>query len=125
MEQEPVRLGRLSKALEKALGVDFGEDVFVYVSEEALRLFASRWADSYLRKLEEASNILRYPLYAAYDEKRQRLYLLKEYVTAEGFKKAALEIAREGQWQLKDIFGLSPEKGKELGALFPIVPVIR
>ena len=49
--------------------VDFGEDVFVYVSEEALRLFASRWADSYLRKLEEASNILRYPLYAAYDEK--------------------------------------------------------
>jgi hypothetical protein len=125
MEQEPVRLGRLSKALEKALGVDFGEDVFVYVSEEELRCLAKRWAESYLLKLEEAAKIIRCPLYAAYDGKNQRLYLLKEYVTSEGFKKAALEIVREGQWHLKRIFGLTPEKEKELALGLTIIPIIK
>ncbi len=125
MDQEPVRLSRLSKALEKTVGVDFGADVFVYLSEEDLRHMSELWASSYLLKIEEASKIIRSPLYAAYDGKSHKLYLIKEYVTAEGFKKVALEIAKEGQWHLKKIYGLTPEKAKELGALAQILPVMK
>ena len=38
MDKDPVRIGRINIKVEKALGYDFGENIFCYISEEKLKM---------------------------------------------------------------------------------------
>ena len=43
MENESVKLGRINRAVEKALGVDLGENVWIYMDEGDLDKMAATW----------------------------------------------------------------------------------
>ena len=80
MNNDPVRIGRISARVEKALGHDFGENIFCYITEAQLREFSTRWPEGYLKKVEEASRIMKEPQYVGIDEKSGLLYYVKEYL---------------------------------------------
>lgn len=114
MNHEPVRLGRLSRAIENALGVPFEGDVFVYILAADVDEMAKEWPQVYLKRLEEASMIIRHCDYASYLKEKETLYLIREYLKDGIFTKVALELVHAGQWHLKGIFALNNEKTKEL-----------
>ena len=111
MDKDPVRIGRINIKVEKALGYDFGENIFCYISEEKLREFASRWPSGYLKKVEESAHIMKNPLYVGIDTKNKRLYYIKEYlVNNSSFKKACLVLSFAKQLNLEDIILLDEKK---------------
>jgi hypothetical protein len=103
MNEEPVRLGRISRGMEKALGKDFGDDIWIYVTGGDLDRLASHWPTNYLARLEECGRILKNPDYLAYAEKEELLYFIKEYFKDNLFKKVVVILKNEKQWHLKEL----------------------
>jgi hypothetical protein len=120
MDNEPVRLGRLNRAIEKAVESDLGPDVAVYVQNAELDSFASKWPEAYLTKLNEAGKILKDPDYAAYSPKKKTLFLIKEYLKDGEFRKVVLELEKENAWDLKLIYALTSEKAQEINSDSPL-----
>jgi hypothetical protein len=116
MDNEPVKLGRINHAIEKAVAEDLGPDVAVYVQIAELDCFAAQWPQAYLTRLNEAGKILKDPDYAAYSPKKKTLFLIKEYLKDGEFRKVVLELARENAWDLKLIYALTSEKAHEINA---------
>jgi hypothetical protein len=114
MDKEPVKLGRINRAVEKALNEDFGEEVWIYLLAEDLDKMASKWPTIYLSRISEAAKIIKSPDYAGYVEKKQTLYFIKEYLKDGRFQKVALSLVKEGQWHLKELFALNEEKSEEI-----------
>lgn len=115
MTKEPVRIGRINAKTEKALEIDLKENIFCYITEARLREFVNKWPKDYLRKLEEASNIIKEPLYAGIDEENKLLYLIKDYIVkGKSFKKAGLVMSFKGQLQIQDIISFDDKKLEEL-----------
>jgi hypothetical protein len=114
MDQEPVKLGRINRAVEKALKEDFGEEVWIYLLAEDLDKMASKWPSVYLSRISEASKIIKSPDYAAYLPKENTLYFIKEYLRDGHFQKVALAVKKEGQWHLKELYALKEEESKRL-----------
>jgi hypothetical protein len=114
MDQEPVKLGRINRAVEKALKEDFGEEVWIYLLAEDLDKMASKWPTIYLSRISEASKIIKTPDYAAYLEKEDTLYFIKEYLKDGHFQKVALSVKKEGQWHLKELFTLKDDESVRL-----------
>jgi len=103
MNEQPVRLGRISRNVEKAVGKDFGADIWVYVRNEELDHLARSWPTSYLTRLEESGRIIKNPDYVAYDEKKKILYFIKEYFHEGIFKKVVLSLQDDIQWHFLDL----------------------
>lgn len=111
MDHEALKLGRISKPMETAIKENFGDNIFIYVSEEKLSLFATRWPNDYLKKVEEISRIIKKAHYIAYDENKKNLYLIDEYIVKCGFQKVVLELHQEKEgWFVEDIVSLSDKK---------------
>jgi hypothetical protein len=114
MENEAVKLGRINRAVEKALGVDLGNDVWIYMDEEDLDKMVAKWPSAYLARLEEASKIIKTPDYAAYSPSKKTLFLIKEYLRDGEFSKVALEIEKDKDWHLKLIYVLNALRTQEI-----------
>ena len=114
METESLKIGRVSRKVEKAVGHEFGTDVSVYIPGEELDELARKWPDNYLGRVEEMGRIIAAPDYASYSAKRKTLFLIKEYLRNGEFRKVALEIMDEGKLSLHLIYALSGLKTKEI-----------
>ncbi|MCQ2800134.1 MAG: hypothetical protein MJ228_05235 [Bacilli bacterium] len=111
MNKDPVKVGRINARIEKALGYNFGENIFCFITEDKLREFSVRYPDKYLKKVEEATNIMKEPLYVGIDEEKKRLYFIKEYlVKNQFFKKACLILDFSKQLTLTDIIPFDEQK---------------
>jgi hypothetical protein len=120
MDNENVKLGRINRAVEKALEQDFGDDVWIYMAAKDVDAMAAKWPSVYLSRLSEAARIIKHPDYASYAPKKKTLYLIKEYFKEGEFSKVALEITNEAGWYLKIIYALNPLKIKEIDEEAPI-----
>ncbi|MFA6620613.1 MAG: hypothetical protein WCS90_05755 [Bacilli bacterium] len=114
MDKESVKLGRINRAVEKALGVDLGEDIWISMDAADLDKMAAKWPNVYLSRLEEASKIIKTPDYAAYSAAKKTLFLIKEYLRNGEFSKVVLEIEKDKGWHLKVISVLNALKTQEI-----------
>lgn len=111
MTKDPVKIGRVDARIEKVLHYNFGENIFCYISEDKLRELSSRWPDKYLKKVEEATHIMKEPLYVGIDEANKKLYYIREYlIKNQFFRKACLIIDFSSQLRLCDIIPLDENK---------------
>lgn len=111
MNKDPVKIGRVNARIEKVLNFNFGENIFCYVTEEKLRELSERWPDKYLKKVEEATKIMKEPLYVGIDTTNKKLYYVKEYlVKNQFFRKACLILDYSRQLTLNDIIPLDEQK---------------
>ncbi|MCI1244351.1 MAG: hypothetical protein LKG11_00095 [Bacilli bacterium] len=123
MGSESLKIGRVSRKIEKAVGHEFGDDVGVYLSNEELDAFARKWPKTYLGRIEEMGRIIAKPDYAAYCVKKRVLFLIKEYLKEGAFRKVAMEIGDEGKLSMRLIYNLSDLKAKEIASETPISKV--
>jgi hypothetical protein len=84
-----------SSGRKSALGKIFGEEVWIYLLAEDLDKMASKWPTIYLSRISEASKIIKTPDYAAYLEKENTLYFIKEYLKDGDFQKVALSVKKD------------------------------
>lgn len=120
MEETSLKIGRVNRKIEKAVGHEFGKDVAVYLSNGALDELASKWPDVYLGRIEEMGRIISSPDYASYCAKRKTLFLIKEYLRNGEFRKVVMEIEDEGRLAMKMVYNLTESKAKEIAAENPI-----
>jgi hypothetical protein len=125
MENESVKLGRINRYVEKAIEENFEGDVTIYMEEKDVDELARRAPDDYLRRLSEASRIIKNPDYVSYSKPRRTLFLIREYLNDGEFKKVVLEIVDEGKWKFHLMYALSALQAKELDASFGIKRIKR
>lgn len=104
-----IKLGRVSKSIERSLSYSFPGDVFVYMSGNNLDKFAFEFPRDYLRRLEVAKDILSRPHYAAYDEKEETIYLFRTYYKNGVFKTYVIKIKREECWKFLSFANVSED----------------
>lgn len=75
-----IRLGKISKRIEKSLSLSLTSEVGVYVDESFLDSLAKTYPDRYLEILENiGKEILKSPDFAAFNQKEEEFHLLKIY----------------------------------------------
>lgn len=114
MNEDPVKLGRISTRLEKGAKQNFGDSIWVYVGSKELDELAEKCPAGYLARLSEAGKIIKDPDYLSYQEAGKTLYLIKEYLQGGQFRKVVLELHQEGQWYFKGLYSLSQDKADSL-----------
>lgn len=104
MENESLKLGRVSKNIERTLDVAIPGDVFVYIQGERLNSFAYAHPKDYLKRLEVVKDILSRPHFAAYEDEERIIYLFRTYYKNGVFSTYCLQIAYEDSLRFLDLF---------------------
>lgn len=106
----PLKLGRISRKVEKALGLSLVCDVNIYLPQPQLDQLAASRPHDYLKRLDEISGICRDPDYVRYDESNDTFIYLKEYIKDGVFLKVAVDLTHEGdpkRWVFGKMYVLS------------------
>ncbi len=117
-EVSSLKLGRVSKNVERALSTALAGDVFVYIKEENLNAFAVKYPSDYLRRMAVIKDIITHPHYAAYIKEEEKIYLFRTYYKNGVFKTFALTIKKDDCWNF-----LSLEKTSSKCPLSPALLV--
>ena len=124
MTKDPVKIGRINTRIEKAIDYDFGDNIFCYITEDTLREFVAKWPKDYLRKVEEASNIIKDPHYVGIDEEGRLLYFIKDYLVKNRcFRKACIIMDFSRQLNLRNIISFDDKKMVELAKTTKFYPI--
>lgn len=127
MDHESLKIGRLSRAVEKALPLSPSEgDVNIYMDKKSLNQLANEKPDGYLRRIEEISNIIKHPHYVRFDEANDNLLYMREYIINGSFVKIGVFLKHAGRpklWRFSRFSILSPEELKRLQLEAPFRPL--
>ena len=93
---EPLKVGRIPIAVERALNLHLASNVSVYMSEERISTLASEKPKGYLTIIEETSSILHNPDFVCYNKEAEQFLFVKSYVTAKGFRFVGLGVTHVG-----------------------------
>lgn len=112
---EPIKLGRIPKNVERSLDTSFPIQPFVYIDESGANELARKKPDTYLKIVENVSILIKDPDFGGYDEKEKSLYLFRDYITKDGFRKAGVKLKIEKEeWKLVELFASSDERVKSI-----------
>ena len=120
MEEVTLKIGRINRRIEKAIGHEFDTDVAVYLSNATLDEMADKWPTTYLGRVEEMGRIVASPDYASYSSEGKRLYLIKEYLRAGRFCQVVMEIEEKGPLFLRSLSNLTEAACQKIDQESPI-----
>ena len=120
MEEITLKIGRINRRIEKALGHEFGSDVSVYLTNVTLDEMAAKWPTTYLSRVEEMGKIVASPDYVSYSPTGKRLYLIKEYLRAGRFCQVVMEIEEEKKLFLRNLTNLTEATCQRINQESPI-----
>lgn len=96
MNEEPLRIGKIKKAVEERLEIDIGDDHYVYMLSEALDAFAKAYPETYLAKLEGLREVLSHPDFIHYEDKA--IILDRFYCNKGKYSIVRLRIEKHQKW---------------------------
>ena len=79
MDNEPLRIGRITRSAEKSLGISLTGSVLIYMEGEALDRLAAKRPDDYLSYIQELESILKEPDFVAFDQENERMVFTRGY----------------------------------------------
>ncbi len=79
VEEEPLRIGKIKKKVERTLGFSFPGDRSLLVSQTYLDELARRKPDAYLAYIEEASSIVSDPDFVSFEIEKETLTYYRTY----------------------------------------------
>lgn len=112
-----IKLGRINRACEKALGLSLVSDVNVYMGSLELDQLAASRPNDYLQTIEEIGTIIKKPDYIRYDENKDEFIFLREYIQNGSFVKVAVRLSHIGcpkKWQFKKMHCLGLDEAHAL-----------
>lgn len=95
MKESNLKLGRISRGVERSLGIALTSSVIVTMEEECLNGLAKDHPDAYLRVLSEIGAILRQPDFVGFDEENERFVYIRFYAKKTQFRLVAVEIIHQ------------------------------
>lgn len=120
MEENGIRLGRITSEAEKTLGISFTSDVGIYADQVSLDRMARAHPDSYLSLLEKAKKVIRTPDFVRSIDK-DSIELAQIQYAGEEFIPYVVLIEREGTpgfWYLKRLYRFDRGGRDKKGPLF-------
>jgi len=124
--KEPIKLGRINKACEKALGLSLTSEVAVYMEEDDLNRLAIARPHDYLKTLEEIGAIIKRPDYVRFEKDKEEITYLKEYLQEGAFVKVAVCLSHCGtpkRWRFVKMYRLQDERARQLNSVSLFVRV--
>lgn len=106
-EDDAILLGRINRAVEKALSISLASDVHVYCLNSDLDKLASAYPTRYLAIIEQLREaVFKHPDFAYFEEKTRTFYLAELYFQKGRFVPVIAKIVPEGKpsrWCFKEI----------------------
>ncbi|GEM_PF-6353418 len=102
-----VKLGKITKDIQRKLGVDFGDKDKVYILENELNAIANSDPDGYLNKIHEASIIIQKPDIVFYSKEKKVIHLVKLYFVNECFNIVGVSLNKQGQFYFAKMYVLN------------------
>lgn len=99
--EEPIKIGRIARPSERALGISLTGEVSIYMAPEDLDAIARKRPNDYLAFLEEISKIIHDPDYVAFEAEQEKLVYAKDFFKDDAFRMVFLSIKRSkspGKW---------------------------
>lgn len=93
---EPLKVGRIPIAVERALNLHLASNVSVYMSNERIATLASEKPKGYLSIIEETTNILHSPDFVCYRKEIEQFLFVKTYVRPAGIRFVGLGVSHIG-----------------------------
>ena len=115
-ENEPIKIGRIARPIERALNISLTGEVSIYMSSSDLDAIAQKRPNSYLKYLEELGAILKNPDFVSFCADHEEMAFVKAYFQDGGFSFVKLTIQRLGapaRWFYKCLTPLSKASGPE------------
>lgn len=95
--QEPVRIGRVNRGTERALGISLTGETNIYMKADDLDRFAAKKPDSYLKLLEEIASIIKTPDFVSFDAEEEAITYIKHYFHGGMFHGVYIRIRHKGR----------------------------
>ena len=110
-ENESIKLGRISRPMERALGISLPSDVNIYMKSEDIDALAAKRPDSYLKTIGEIAYICKQPDFVSFDEKENLFTFLRFYCKNGSFYAVYVTVNLQGtpqKWHYFKIGKCSP-----------------
>ncbi len=101
---EPIKVGRIARSTERALGLSLTGEVSIYIAETELDAIARKMPTGYLRFLQEVTSILKNPDFVCFDQKKEEFAYMRFYFKGGSFSSLYLYVGRGqevGKWYFK------------------------
>ena len=101
---ESIKVGRIARSTERALGLSLTGEVAIYIGEKDLDDLAARMPNTYLKFLHEVTEILKNPDFVSFDAKNEQFAYTKFYFKDGCFSSLFLLVGRgktPGKWYFK------------------------
>lgn len=95
---QPIKVGRIARAIERALGLSLTGEVAIYMRDKDLNALAAKRPTSYLRQIEEIGAILKNPDFVCFASETEEFSFVKGYIR-EG--QLSLVFVRVKRWQTR------------------------
>ena len=105
-ELEPIRIGRIARATERALGLSLTGEVGIFMNAKDLDALASKRPNDYLKVLEEIGQIIHDPDFVSFDDKKESIRYVKFYFKEGAFSAVAVGIKKSGRpakWRYENL----------------------
>ena len=106
-QNEPIKIGRIARSTERALGLSLTGEVAIYIGEKELDDLAVKMPGSYLKFLHEVTEVLKNPDFVSFDTEKEAFTYEKFYFKDGLFSALFLVVGRgktPGRWYFKHCF---------------------
>lgn len=93
----PIKIGRISLAVERALGVSLTSDVGIYMEEGDLNALAAARPANYLELIDEIAKITKSPDFVHYQQQEEVIEFVRFYFKAGKFQMVSVYAAHCGK----------------------------
>ena len=128
-QNENIKVGRIARSTERALGLALTGEVSIYMAEPDLNDLAKRMPHGYLRFLREVTEILKNPDFVSFNETKEEFIYQKQYFKAGAFQSVFLHVGRgetPGKWFYKKcVKGAKLPLSREMEGRFFLRPVAK
>ena len=95
-EKNPIKVGRIPIAVERALNLRLASQVGIFMSEEKVSELAASRPSGYLKAMEEISLIAHHPDFAGFIRDESRFLFLRTYCNKGKFVFVGVSVIHEG-----------------------------
>ncbi len=123
LNEFPLKIGRVTRAVEVALNLSLASDVHVYMRKEDVEALIAARPNGYLAMLSEVSEALKKPDFVSFDAKAKRFYYIRFYFQGVHLKAACILIRQLGEprkWHYEKMSAISLAQLEELERAHPL-----
>lgn len=117
MNNQSIKIGKISKKMEDAFGLAFASDINVYIRPDFLDALAARRPESYLKTIEEMKSIIKSPDLIYYSKENTCFGFLRLYPSSKGFLVILIKISPQGRpkvWAVEEMRRVGDSECKDL-----------